>query len=411
MKRNWSEPAIIWTGVIGDSGSQKSPAVDFATRIIKERQNKAFSKYKIELEDFKKTFKLWEKSDSTWRRSKSSDQDPPEMPQEPVADRCWCDDVTIEALAALLANQWRGLLVIRDELSGWFDFDRYASGKGGGDPAAKWLEMFGARPIQVDRKGSKMIHVPRAAVCLTGGIPPKCLLRALGEENRDNGLLARVLFALPPRRPKVWTEAEVDPFIEAEVGAVFDRLFEFEPAKDDDGNPKPVEISLSVGGKAAWVEFYNQHGREQAALSGDLAAAWSKLEGYAARLALVVHCVRTAAGDASISGGLVDNRSVDVGVALSRWFCAETKRVYTMFGFTRQNAAPVSKPDLLLRMLEETGKMTVRDIQQKSKRKFSGADEIKNILDNLVDEGRVIREYENKGETPGPQKCWYSKKV
>ena len=36
------------------------------------------------------------------------------------------------------------------------------------------------------------------------------------------------------------------------------------------------------------MDFYNAHGRESANLTGDLSAASSKLEGYAARLALVV---------------------------------------------------------------------------------------------------------------------------
>ena len=32
-------------------------------------------------------------------------------------------------------------------------------------------------------------------------------------------------------------------------------------------------------------------------MAGDLAAAWSKLEGYAARFALLVHLVRAESGD------------------------------------------------------------------------------------------------------------------
>ena len=38
-------------------------------------------------------------------------------------------------------------------------------------------------------------------------------------------------------------------------------------------------------GKAAWTAYYNAHAEEQADLTGELSAAWSKLEEYAARLA------------------------------------------------------------------------------------------------------------------------------
>jgi len=55
--------------------------------------------------------------------------DPPQKPAEPVADRCYADDTTIEALAVLLKQNWRGLLLVRDELSGWIvSFARYAQG-------------------------------------------------------------------------------------------------------------------------------------------------------------------------------------------------------------------------------------------------------------------------------------------
>lgn len=66
----------------------------------------------------------YERDLNEWKRSKASG-DPPQKPEEPTADRCWCDDPTVEALAVLLVNQWRGLLMVRDELSGWIGgFDR-----------------------------------------------------------------------------------------------------------------------------------------------------------------------------------------------------------------------------------------------------------------------------------------------
>jgi len=43
-----------------------------------------------------------------------------------------------------------------------------------------------------------------------------------------------------------------------------------------------------------YVDYYHEHAAEQKDLSGDLSAAWSKLEEIAARLALVLHCVKLA---------------------------------------------------------------------------------------------------------------------
>ena len=97
---------------------------------------------------------------------------------------------------------------------------------------------------------------------------------------------------------------------------------------NQNGQPEPQDIPLSPEGKRAWVRFYNEHACEQAEMAGDLAAAWSKLEGYAARFALLVHLVRAESGDQTlINAGAVDEQSIAAGVKLSRWFGDEAARV------------------------------------------------------------------------------------
>ena len=220
----------------------------------------------------------------------------------------------------------------RDELAGWLGgFDRYAQGKGG--DAAKWLEAFGGRPLIVDRKTGDppTIYVPRAAVSITGGIQPETLRRRLGQEHLENGLAARLLLAWPPRMAKRWTEAQIDTKCVAGVTAIFEQLYGVQPQVDALGQPSPVIVSLNPKAKQAWVKFYNEHGKEQADQTGALAAVWSKLEGYAARLALVIHQVRWAAGDLSLSdANQVDEKSIRAGVAMARWFGHEARRVYAM---------------------------------------------------------------------------------
>jgi len=327
LKRGWTEPAILWAAIVGESGTAKSPALELALRPIRKRQHEELKAHAEAMKAHADELAMHEREAARWKQGKA-DTTPPATPEAPVAVRCWTDDATTEALAVLLQQNPRGLLMARDELSGWFNFDRYAGGKGGGD-VAKWLEMFGARPMLVDRKGGGTTYVPRAAVSIAGGIQPDTLRRALGQEHRDNGLAARLLLTCPPRTPKAWTEADVDPAMEAAVVKVFDRLFEKAPETDDDGTERPSVLPLATCGKAAWVEFFNTHADEQADLSGDMAAAWSKLEGYAARLALVVHLTRWAADDATLQDPeRVDEASVVAGVVLTRWFGHEARRVY-----------------------------------------------------------------------------------
>jgi hypothetical protein len=302
------------------------------------------------------------------------------------AGRCWCDDTTIAALSVLLLRNPRGLLMARDELAGWLcGFERRSGGRAGSE-VARWLEVFGGRPLVVDRKTGvpPVVHVPRAAVSVTGGIQPAVLKRALVREYFENGLAARLLLAYPPRRVKKWTEAEVDREVEARLDEVFRRLYALEPELDERGEPCPQVLGLTDEAKAAWIGFYGEHAEEQVAMTGDLAAAWSKLEGYAARLALVVDLVRRASGEsAAADGNAVDAESVRAGVALVRWFGHEARRIYTLLGESEDDA----KQRRLVELIERHGgAMTVRELQRSSS-SFSTAEAVGEALDSLAARG------------------------
>lgn len=104
----------------------------------------------FETGDYEAKLQRYERDLAGWKRS-ASEADPPEKPEKPTMCRTWADDLTIEALAALLHEQPRGLLVACDELASWFGgFDRYSQSSGG--DAARWLQMHGGRQMIVDRK-------------------------------------------------------------------------------------------------------------------------------------------------------------------------------------------------------------------------------------------------------------------
>jgi hypothetical protein len=195
-------------------------------------------------------------------------------------------------------------------------------------------------------------------------------------------MAARFLFAMPPWRQKRWTEAEIDESLETDVFTLFDRLFDLQPDHDEDGEPIPRLVKLSTAAKHdVWIPFYNEHGKEQIELEDDLSAAWSKLEGYAARLALVHHLIRVAANDGTVSDpDTVDEVSMSAGIALSRWFGREAKRVYAMLSEGEEDREIRKTLELVERL---GGTVTGRDLQRRS-RKYKTANEAENALQILV---------------------------
>ncbi|MEM9374133.1 MAG: DUF3987 domain-containing protein, partial [Planctomycetota bacterium] len=307
-KQDWEEPCILWTAIVGESGTGKSPALNRVLKIVNDRENKQIREHLLAVKQ-----------------------------AEPAADvepcpRFLLNDVTTEMLIKMLHENPRGLLVACDELSGWFDHDRYASGRGGGG-TARWLQVWGGGSISLDRKHAGSDHAERASVSICGGIQPGILKRVLTQTHQDNGLAARVLFAMPPERPMAWSEDTMSKATSDAMRLVFDRLFEMPMESLSDGELVPRVFAPTSDAKPIFVRFYDRIGEDVVGMEGAVRAAWNKLKGQAARLALVHHLIRVADEDPTLGDpDRVDEVSVRAGIGLALWFGGEAKRVYARLG-------------------------------------------------------------------------------
>ncbi|MCE5267896.1 MAG: DUF3987 domain-containing protein [Planctomycetaceae bacterium] len=373
LKRGWHAPAILWVGIVGESGTMKTPALKLILKPVTKRQRDALKRHAEAMKQFEAQMAGYEKALAVWKRNARNNELPPAKPEPPKVERCMVSDATVEAIAPILLENLRGLLSAIDELSGWFGgFDRYSNAKG--SDVAHWLSMYSAQSMVVDRKTGipRTIFVPTAAVSIVGGIQPGTLRRALGVEHRENGLLPRLLLACPPRQAKRWSEAEIGKDVEQQYAAIIDRLAALEPAQDEQGEPCPVVWRLSRDAKAVWTPFYNAHAAELAELTGDLAAAWSKLEETAARLALIFACVKAVQvalpakpwlsdGPAPQPANEVDGDTMRAAIELTQWFKAEARRVY---GLLSESDEDRDRRRLVEWVQRRGGATTARDAQK-----------------------------------------------
>jgi hypothetical protein len=105
------------------------------------------------------------------------------------------NDSTIEEATNILANNPKGLLMLRDELAGWIgSFDRYG---GEGSDRAFYLECWNGGSHTVDRvkKTGQPVEVAYASLSILGGIQPDRLREALA--GSDDGFTARFLYIWP----------------------------------------------------------------------------------------------------------------------------------------------------------------------------------------------------------------------
>ena len=307
LKAGWSEPAIIWTAIVAESGSGKSPPFDACMEPLRE----------------------WQDCDK---------------------GRTLTSDATPEVLTQILSENPKGIILARDELSGWFgSFGAYK--KNGSGDASTWLEMFGGRAHFTDRVVRGSVKVPRSSVSVSGTIQPRMLLACIKPEFRANGLLARFLLAAPPKRRKRWT----DQGIPADCKQTWRDLVWSLRAIEGES-----ELVLTPEAHAEWVAFYDEHNDVGQDLEGDDAACWSKLECYAARIALCLQLVAHTGEGASASH--VELPQLKAACGIVEWFGRESARVYRHLD---NDALKNNEGALLAFIKRRGGTITVRELQRR----------------------------------------------
>jgi hypothetical protein len=395
----WVEPPILWTALVGYSGTAKSPAMKSALCFIERREQQEMREAERKQAEYANEQMRYEIELSAWKRTGYKKGEPePRKPIPPAFRRFSVSDTTVEALCDRLADNPRGLLNVRDELSGLFgSFDQYKGGKGG--DCAHWLSMYDASPVRIDRKTGerKAIYIPRAAVSICGGIQPDVLRRALGQEHFADGMAARFLLAMPPRHPARWSEAEIPDAVGQRVAEIFARLWGMEADLDEQDEPRPRSLGLTPEAKDTWVSYFNRHGAEQVELDGDLAAAWSKLRGCAARLALILHLAEWASG-AEVNPEGIDQKSILAGIGLADWFGQEARRVYSVLGESEEER---EERELVAWIAQKGGRATVRDITRGPRIYRDKVAAVEKVLTHLVKRGRGRWVPDDHGGGPG----------
>ena len=163
-------------------------------------------------------------------------------------------------------------------------------------------------------------------------------------------------------------------------------MLELQFDRDSKGDERPFPLKLSPEAKEEWIAFYNAWAHEQAASEGEIAAAYSKLEAYAARFLLLHHVV------SYVYRGEDDRReigpeSVAAGVALCRWFAGEVRRIYAVLGESDEERDTRRLTEFIR---SHGGRITVRELQRSNSRKYPDVAAAESTLNTLVESGLAV---------------------
>jgi hypothetical protein len=284
---NWKESPRLWTSLVGDPSTMKTPIINQAAWPLKRIDKILFEQYLVDL--------------AAYDALPAEDRKKAEPPKQ---RRVRIEDTTIEAAQEVLKDSPDGLLCLQDELSGWFGMmDRYAGNRGGMKDRGFWLQSWNGGEYVVNRIQRGAVLIRNLSVSLLGGIQPDPM-RKLAADTVDDGLLQRTC-PIVLRAATMGRDEPADP-INEEYRKLIDALHDMKPPTvGADGNHFLLSNALRFDDAAQVIrrELEKKHLDLQnfEAVSKKLSAHVGKYNGIFARLCVIFHCIENVSRELPIT--------------------------------------------------------------------------------------------------------------
>jgi len=356
---NWEERACLWGMVIGDPGANKTAPMAHAMRPVTKMQGEMWEH--------------WTAEHAAWVRRKQTKED--DLGPEPRLETVYTSETTVEALVPNLSPEGnanpRGVVLYRDELSGWFGaMNKYR--QRGGDDRPFFLQCWSGGAFRVDRKSTGTLFVSDLYLSIVGTIQPGVVQAVLRDGDVD-GMTARFQLMVWPLLPERVDVVDRRPDFDA-INAVEARLRSIRVATPLDG----CRV-LRFSGEAyaifnKWL-LANQNRPEVRSGEG-FAAHLAKYPGLFARLALTLHLMRHGAGAPAEVG--VETADA-VREIIDKYLEPHAQRVYGLLSAQPARAGAVR----IARWVRERriDSFTARDVSKNNWREFSAEKDDRPVIE------------------------------
>ena len=310
-------PPIRWCGLVGDSGTKKSPIVSLLTKPMNKKQVELY-------DDYKERKQAYDLDYTSWKANKPVERgDPPEAPI-PMLD-LYFSNFTIEALLdSLQHHPTEGTLIMVDELAQFYNqMDMYRAGKG--SDRSQYLSAYNGYPFKTNRKSSGAVCIPNPSISILGGIQPQTITNLFkGDPNNLDGLYFRMSFVgLPNNKMDAFTE------IDGNLGDALYKIYA------DISTAATQQHCLSLESKPLWANWYEMTEDKQGSSSSSnlMKGVYSKFQGIAGRNALIIH--RTLAAIAgTVPNQLISASTLETAIEWTKWELSQTLLQYQLLGLT-----------------------------------------------------------------------------
>jgi len=294
------------------------------------------------------------------------------------------NDATFEALHQTMSENPAGILVIRDELTGWWSqLDR--AGREG--ERAFCLQAWnGDTGHTIDRIGRGTIHVEACCMSMLGGIQPgrlrSYLVDALEDGPSNDGLIQRFQLLVWPDTAPDWSYVDraPNPALSERAARVFRKLLELDA-------DNPVKFRFAPDAQELFIEWLAELEAKirRDELHPALISHLSKYRSLMPTLAVLFHLADVAAANGH--SDIVSVEQTRKAAAWCEYLESHAKRVYSCVVSPQMRGAGELADKIKKRKLGADGFFSCRDVYLKG---WSGLDTpaaVKQAAEVLQDAG------------------------
>jgi hypothetical protein len=392
---NWTVTPNLWGAIVAKPGYMKSPVSRAVVWPLLNVEQLWHLEHKAKLAEFEKEEEKMKLCHEAWKQSykravrKGEPQPiaPDDSLVRPGERRLLLTDSTFEKLHEILADNPAGVLIVRDELTGWLaDLDK----PGRESERQFYLQAWnGDGHFNVDRIGRGTIHVPAVCVSLLGNIQPARLRNYLQDTlaggPTDDGLIQRFQILVWPDTDPAWQLIDRPPNATAiaTVEKVFSKLLEL--SADD-----PVRLSFDPEAQELffiWLSKLEEKVREEHGLHPAVVAHLAKYRSLLPSLAGIFELADRAANAELAAETFITREHAEQAVALCEYLESHAKRMYGCLVSPEMAAARELARHLALGELP--GTFTTRDVYRRGWTGLAQPDHVRNALELLADSGWV----------------------
>jgi putative DNA primase/helicase len=400
----WVIVPNLWGGIIAPPGFMKSPVIQAATRPLNQIQSEWRREHEEALKNYAREKEVCELRRAVWKeqfkenakKGKTAPSRPEDEPEEPKLQRLIVNDATFEALHQTMSENPAGILVSRDELTGWWStLDKPGRE---GERAFALEAWAGDSSFTVDRIGRGTIHVPHCCMSMLGGIQPgrlrSYLVDALEDGPSNDGLIQRFQLLVWPDTAPDWSYVDRAPNAASEEQAA--RIFGKVVDLDAENSARFRFASDAQQLFIAWLTEL------EAKIRGDelhpaLTSHLSKYRSLMPSLALLFELADVAGSvgfdgaSLAVSQNFVSLDHTRQAAAFCEYLESHARRVYSCVTTPQMRAARELADRIKNRKLGADGFFTGRDIYLKG---WSGLDtpELARMAAVVLQDARWVRE-------------------